>query len=75
VKLPIDDSEKFCRWMLESFEHDGNTVMMAPGSGFYATEGLGRDEVRIAYVLNKEDLSTAMECLAAGLKAYPGRTS
>ena len=75
VKLPIDDSEKFCRWMLESFEHNGNTVMMAPGSGFYATEGLGRDEVRIAYVLNKEDLSTAMECLAAGLKAYPGRTS
>ena len=70
VRLPIDDSEKFCQWMLEEFDHEGATVMMAPGSGFYATPGLGRDEVRIAYVLNCEDLQAAMKCLSAGLKAY-----
>ena len=74
VRLPVDDAEKFCRWMLESFELNGSTVMMAPASGFYATPGLGTDEVRIAYVLNKEALSEAMECLEAGLAAYPGRT-
>ena len=74
VRIPVDDSEKFCRWMLESFDHDGNTVMMAPGAGFYATPGLGRDEVRIAYVLNNADLAKAMQCLEAGLKAYPGST-
>lgn len=70
VRLPVEDSEDFCRWMLESFDHDGNTVMMAPGAGFYATEGLGKNEVRIAYVLNESDLGKAMTCLAEGLKAY-----
>lgn len=74
AKLPIDDSDRFCQWMLESFDLEGDTVMMAPASGFYATEGLGRDEVRIAYVLNCDDLDRAMRALAAGVKAYPGRT-
>lgn len=70
VRLPVDDSDKFCQWMLEDFSHNGATVMMAPGSGFYATPGMGKDEVRIAYVLNSDDLKAAMECLAEGLKAY-----
>ena len=70
VRLPVEDSEDFCRWMLESFDHEGNTVMMAPGAGFYATEGLGKNEVRIAYVLNEADLGKAMECLREGLRAY-----
>jgi aspartate aminotransferase len=70
VRLPVDDTEKFCRWMLESFSHEGSTVMMAPAAGFYASDGLGRDEVRIAYVLNTEALEKAMICLAEGLKAY-----
>ena len=70
VRLPVDDSETFCQWILEEFSHEGGTVMMAPGAGFYATPGLGRDEVRIAYVLNCEDLAKAMDCLAAGLKEY-----
>jgi len=70
VRLPVEDSEDFCRWMLESFEHEGNTVMMAPGAGFYATPGLGNNEVRIAYVLNETDLGKAMNCLAEGLKVY-----
>lgn len=74
VKLPIDDSDKFCQWMLESFSHNGTTVMMAPATGFYATPGLGKNEVRVAYVLKKEDLNAAMDALDAGLKAYPGRT-
>ena len=70
VRLPVDDSEKFCRWLLESFQLDGKTVMMAPGAGFYASEGLGHDEVRIAYVLNNKDLAMAIECLDAGLREY-----
>ena len=70
VRLPVQDSDDFCRWMLEEFEHDGATVMMAPGSGFYATPGCGKDEVRIAYVLNEDDLAQAVDCLAAGLQAY-----
>ena len=73
VRLPVNDSEDFCRWILEDFDHDGATVMMAPGAGFYATPGLGRDEVRIAYVLNCDDLKAAMACLEAGLARYPGR--
>lgn len=73
VRLPVQDSDDFCRWMLEEFEHDGATVMMAPGSGFYATPGCGRDEVRIAYVLNEDDLAKAVDCLAAGLRAYADR--
>lgn len=74
VRLPIDDADRFCQWLLESFEHRGKTVMLAPATGFYATEGLGRQEVRIAYVLNREALAEAMECLRVALAAYPGRT-
>ena len=70
VRLPVKDSEDFCRWLLESFELDGSTVMLAPGAGFYASEGRGNDEVRIAYVLNQKDLSMAIDCLEAGLKEY-----
>jgi aspartate aminotransferase len=70
VELPIDDSDKFCQWMLESFQHNSTTVMMAPATGFYATPGLGKKEVRMAYVLNKEDLNLAMDALQAGLIAY-----
>ena len=73
AKIPVDDADRFCQWMLEEFDHEGETVMMAPASGFYATKGLGRDEVRIAYVLNCEALERAMKALAAGLVAYPGR--
>jgi aspartate aminotransferase len=74
VRLPIDDCDEFCRWLLESFSYEGRTVMLAPGTGFYATPGLGRDEVRIAYVLKKPDLAAAMDCLRHALAAYPGRT-
>lgn len=74
VKLPIDDSDKFAQWLLESFEYKQQTVMVAPATGFYATKGLGKNEVRIAYVLKIEDLKNAMECLAEALKVYPGRT-
>ncbi len=73
VKLPVDDAEKFCQWMLSDFAYKNQTVMMAPANGFYVTPGLGINEVRIAYVLNKQDLANAMETLEAGLKAYPGR--
>jgi aspartate aminotransferase len=73
ARFPITDSEDFCRWLLEDFEHEGATVMLAPGPGFYATPGLGRDECRIAYVLNVGDLEKAMDCLAAALLVYPGR--
>jgi aspartate aminotransferase len=73
AKFPIDNSDKFCQWMLESFSHNNQTVMMAPATGFYSTEGAGTNEVRMAYVLNNDDLNKAMECLAEGLKAYPGR--
>ncbi len=75
VRLPIDDSDKFCQWLLESFDHNGKTVMFAPATGFYATPGLGKDEVRIAYVLNAAALEEAMDCLEAALAAYPGRKS
>lgn len=71
--LPIDDADRFCRWMLTDFSHESQTVMMAPGSGFYATPGKGKEEVRIAYVLEKPELDKAMTALAAGLAAYPGR--
>ena len=74
AKLPVDDSEKFCRWCLESFDYEGETVMMAPASGFYSTAGAGKNEARVAYVLKIEDLKGAMECLEAALKVYPGRT-
>lgn len=74
VKLPVDDTDKFSQWILSEFEYNNQTVMMAPASGFYATPGLGKQEVRIAYVLKKEDLAKAMETLEAALKAYPGKT-
>lgn len=74
VKLPVDDTDKFSQWILSEFEYNNQTVMMAPASGFYATPGLGKQEVRIAYVLKKEDLAKAMETLEAALKVYPGRT-
>jgi aspartate aminotransferase len=74
VKLPVDDTDKFAQWILSEFDYNKQTVMMAPASGFYATPGLGKNEVRIAYVLKKEDLAKAMETLEAALKAYPGRT-
>lgn len=74
VRLPIDDSDKFAQWLLEHFEYKNQTVMLAPATGFYSTPGLGKNEVRIAYVLNVDDLRNAMECLAVALKQYPGRT-
>ncbi len=74
ARLPVDDADKFCQWLLESFEHNKQTVMFAPASGFYSTPGEGKDEVRIAYVLNTSDLKSAMQCLAEALKVYPGRT-
>lgn len=74
VRLPIDDSDKFAQWLLEHFEHKNQTVMLAPATGFYSTPGLGKNEVRIAYVLNVDDLRNAMECLEVALKQYPGRT-
>jgi aspartate aminotransferase len=73
AKLPIDDSDKFCQWLLESFEHNGQTVMLAPATGFYGTAGLGKQEVRLAYVLNIESIHAAMDCLEAALKVYTGR--
>ena len=73
AKLPIDDSDSFCQWMLESFEHEGSTVMMAPNSGFYATPGLGKKEVRMAYVLHQDDIRKAVQCIAVALQKYPGR--
>jgi aspartate aminotransferase len=73
AQLPIDNSDKFCRWMLEEFSYQNQTVMMAPATGFYTTPGAGLNEVRIAYVLNNSDLEKAMICLEEGLKAYPGR--
>ena len=74
VRLPIDDSDKFCQWMLEEFQYNGATVFMAPASGFYSEPGLGQNEVRMAYVLNIDDLRKAIECLEEALKVYPGRT-
>lgn len=74
AKLPVDDADKFCAWCLEEFEYEGQTVMMAPASGFYTTPGLGKNEVRMAYVLKKEDLVKALMVLSKALDAYPGRT-
>ena len=73
AKLPIDDSDKFCQWLLEDFNCQGETVMLAPATGFYSTKGRGLDEVRISYVLNVNDLHSAMKCLSEALKVYPGR--
>lgn len=74
ARLPIDNADKFCQWLLEDFSYNGKTVMLAPATGFYSTSGAGIDEVRLAYVLNKEDLKNAMQCLAEALKVYPGKT-
>ncbi len=74
AKFPIDDADKFCQWILEEFNHNNQTVMMAPATGFYSTPGSGKNEVRMAYVLNTDDLNTAMDCLEVALKQYPGRT-
>ena len=73
AKLPVDDSEKFAMWMLSDFEYKGNTIMVAPGAGFYTEGGFGRQEVRLAYVINKEQIGIAIECLKKGLEVYPGR--
>ncbi len=73
AKLPIDDSDLFCQWLLESFNYKGATVMLAPATGFYGTPGLGKKEVRLAYVLNLTAIDAAMDCLEAALKEYPGR--
>ena len=70
VRLPVDDAEKFCKWCLTDFDYEGETIMMAPGSGFYATPGMGRDEVRIAYALNIEDLKRSVLILEKALEAY-----
>ncbi len=73
AKLPIDDSDKFCQWLLEEFSLNNQTVMLAPATGFYGTPGLGKNEVRLAYVLNLESLNAAMDCLEKALEIYPGR--
>ncbi len=75
AQLPIDDADAFCQWILEKFEYNNQTVMMAPATGFYATPGLGKNQVRLAYVLNEEALRNALECLEHALKVYPGRTN
>jgi len=74
AQLPIDNSDKFCRWILEEFSYENQTVMMAPATGFYSTPSAGKNQVRLAYVLNNADLEKAMVCLAEALKVYPGRT-
>ena len=74
ARLPVDDSDKFAQWMLSDFRHNNQTVMLAPGSGFYSTPGRGKNEVRLAYVINKTDIEHALECLEHALKVYPGRT-
>ena len=74
AQVPVEDSEKFCRWCLEEFNYEGETVMMAPASGFYTTPGAGCNQVRLAYVLKKEDLRRALVVLAKALEAYPGKT-
>lgn len=75
AKLPIDNADKFCQWLLEDFNLNQQTVMLAPATGFYSTPGAGNDEVRIAYVLNLNDLKNAMNCLKEALKVYPGKTN
>jgi len=74
ARLPIDDSDRFCQWLLEDFDLNGKTVMLAPATGFYSTKGEGKNEVRISYCLNVDNLREAMKCLAEALKVYPGKT-
>lgn len=73
AKLPIDDADKFCQWLLEDFSYQNKTLMLAPATGFYGTAGLGKQEVRLAYVLNLDAINTAMDCLEKALEIYPGR--
>lgn len=73
AKLPIDDSDIFCQWLLESFSHEGQTLMLAPATGFYGTPGLGKQEVRLAYVLNTNAIDAAMDCLEKALEQYPNK--
>lgn len=73
AKLPIDDSDAFCQWLLESFSYKDQTVMLAPATGFYGTPGLGKKEARLAYVLNVDDINAAMDCLEKALEVYPGK--
>ena len=73
AKLPIDDSDKFCQWLLESFNYNNQTVMLAPATGFYSTPGLGKQEVRLAYVINVNAINAAMDCLEKALEEYPGK--
>jgi aspartate aminotransferase len=75
ARLPVDDTDIFCQWLLESFSNKNQTVMLAPAGGFYGTSGLGRQEVRLAYVLNTDDLNKAMDCLEKALEEYPGKTN
>ena len=75
AKLPVDDADVFCQWLLESFEVDGQTIMLAPASGFYGSEGLGKQEVRIAYVLNINDINKSMDLLEKAINSYPGKTN
>jgi aspartate aminotransferase len=74
ARLPIDDCDRFCQWLLESFNYKNETVMLAPATGFYSTPGRGKNEVRLAYVLNLESLDAAMDCLQHALEQYPGKT-
>ena len=73
AKLPVDDTDVFCQWLLEDFSYNNKTVMLAPATGFYKTPGLGKNEVRLAYVLNAEAINSAMDCLAIALEQYPGK--
>jgi aspartate aminotransferase len=75
ARLPIDDGDRFCQWLLESFTYKEQTVMLSPASGFYETPGLGKHEVRLAYVINNEDIDAAIDCLEEALKIYPGKTN
>jgi aspartate aminotransferase len=75
ARLPIDDADRFCQWLLESFSHEGQTVMLAPATGFYGTAGLGKNEVRLAYVLNQTALGKAMDVLEVALEKYPGKVT
>ncbi len=75
ARLPIDNADRFCQWLLEDFDYNNETVMLAPATGFYSTKGKGMDEVRISYVLNVDDLKASMKCLEEAIKVYPGRTN
>ena len=73
AKLPVTDTDDFCKWLLTDFRKNNATIMLAPGSGFYTTPSLGKNEIRLAYVLNEIDIHAAMDCLEAALQIYPNR--